>query len=202
MSKLNLLTVLDKGKDIWIKHGGKIVELAGSIDAIQGTLGLKSKPPVHNDKTIVIDVVDHNDTYFENMLQKLQEAANDGVKDPKSAMIALQTLTQCAQEVIVYCEDQENKRAEILTKRDEVVTKINLVTAQVKDYLEKTFDERNKQFVAQFDNLDKALVDGNAEMLTSTVTGINHLVSAGTFKELADAGQMQQSLASGTEWDI
>lgn len=202
MSKLNLLKVLDKGKDIWIKHGGKIVEYAGTVEVIQGTLGLKSKTPVHNDKIIVIDVVDHNDTYFEDMLQKLQEAANDGVKDPKSAMIALQTLTQCAQETIVYCEGQENKRDEILAKRDEVVAKINLVTAQVKDYIEKTFDERSKQFVDQFDNLDKALKDGNAEMLASAVMGINSLASAGAFKELSDASQVQQSLASGTEWDI
>lgn len=202
MSKLNLLTVLDKGKDLWIKHGGKVVELAGTVETIQGTLGLKPKTPVHNDKTIVIDVVDHDDTYFEDMLQKLQEAANDGVKDPKSAMIALNTLMQCAQETIVYCEGQENKRAEILAKRDEVVAKINLVTAQVKDYIEKSFDERSKQFAAQFDNLDKALKDGDAEMLTAAVTGINSLASAGAFKELADASQVQQSLASGKEWDI
>ena len=73
----------------------------------------------------------------------------------------------------------------------------------IKEYLEKTFDERSAIFAKQFECVDAALREGNTEMLAITLNSINSLAASSPFKNLADINQVQQALSdSDTEWDI
>ena len=154
-------------------------------------------------KEIIIDVTDPGDDFFETTLQRLDEAASkEAMTNPKAAMQALATLSECAQETVRYCAEQETKREEIRAKRDHAIAKINAVTAILKDYLDKTFDERSSIFAEQFKALDKAMNADNTEAIGMVLNSINSLAAQSPFKALADINQVQQNLTDGAEWDI
>ena len=117
-------------------------------------------------------------------------------------MQALATLSECAQETVRYCAEQETKREEIRAKRDHAIAKVNAVTAILKDYLDKTFDERSTIFAEQFKALDKAMNADNTEAIGMVLNSINSLAAQSPFKALADINQVQQNLTDGAEWDI
>lgn len=154
-------------------------------------------------KEIIIDVTDPGDDFFETTLQRLDEAASkEAMTNPKAAMQALATLSECAQETVRYCAEQETKREEIRAMRDHAIAKINAVTAILKDYLDKTFDERSGIFAEQFKALDKAMNADNTEAIGMVLNSINSLAAQSPFKALADINQVQQNLTDGAEWDI
>lgn len=154
-------------------------------------------------KEIEIEVVDPEDDYFESTLQRLDEAASkEAMTNPQAAMQALTTLAECAQETVRYCAEQETKREEIRAMRDHAIAKVNAVTEILKDYLDKTFDERSMIFAEQFKSLDQAMSTGNTEALGMVLNSINALAAQSPFKALADINQVQQNLTDGAEWDI
>ena len=154
-------------------------------------------------KEITVDVTDPEDNYFEATLEKLNNAADiNAMTSPQAAMQALNTLSECAQETVRYCASQETKREEIRAQRDCVIAKINAVSALLKDYLDKTFDERSLIFAEQFKALDRAMSTDNTEAIGMVLNSINSLASQSPFKNLADINQVQQSLGEGSEWDI
>lgn len=154
-------------------------------------------------REIIVDVTNPEDIYFENTLDKLKEAADKkAMTSPAAAMRALNTLSECAQETVRYCAEQETKREEIRAQRDCVIAKINAVSALLKDYLDKTFDERSSIFAEQFKALDKAMNTDNTEAIAMVLNSINALAAQSPFKSLADINKVQQNLNEGTEWDI
>lgn len=154
-------------------------------------------------REIIVDVTNPEDRYFENTLDKLKEAADKkAMTSPVAAMRALNTLSECAQETVRYCAEQETKREEIRAQRDCVIAKINAVSALLKDYLDKTFDERSSIFAEQFKALDKAMNTDNTEAIAMVLNSINALAAQSPFKSLADINKVQQNLNEGTEWDI
>ena len=72
----------------------------------------------------------------------------------------------------------------------------------MKDYLDKTFDERSAIFAEQFKALDKAMNADNTEAIGMVLNSINSLAAQSPFKALADINQVQQNLTDGAEWDI
>lgn len=211
MKKNKVGWVLNLGKNVWEKHSEKIIEGVGVIlDKVQKNNFTSSKKLMPKSKRvdekggklIVIDVVDSDDAYFEETLSKLQDAVNKGVGSPNEAVEALKVLADSCLETIKYCEEQKTKRIEILAKRDAVVAQINSITSMINEYLDKTFDERSKQFAMQFEFLDASLKNGNTEIMMTTLNDINTLAAESPFKTLGDVAQVKKSLKQGTEWDI
>lgn len=160
-----------------------------------------------NDNDMEMAEVVEDDDFFHSSMDKLSDslanAAESGFTDPKAVAAALSALTEVATDTVKYVADQETKQEEIRAQRDVAIAKINATTACIKEYLDKTFDERSAIFAKQFECVDVALRTGNNEMLAMSLNSINSLAASSPFKNLADINQVQQALGDGeTEWDI
>ncbi len=196
-----------------------------AIGAASTVLGAVSKPqnteqlvpdqeaiPSSGPDAVAIDststtIVEEEDTFFEDSTAKLtnvlKDAAQSGFTDPASVMAAIGTLGEVANDTVKYVEEQETKREEVRAQRDVAIAQINATTQCIKDYLDKTFDERSSIFAKQFEAVDEALRTGNTDMLAMTLQSINALAAQSPFKNLADIGQVKQALTDGNaEWDI
>lgn len=146
------------------------------------------------------------DTFFEDKRDELIDAAKQGLSNlhnPEEVLGALCKLQSVANETIKYAEEQETKRVEINAKKDIAIEKIKAIESCIKDYLEKTFDERRSIFEKQFECVDAALKTGNLELLAVSLNSINSLAAQSPFKALADVAAVQKNLLdTNTEWDI
>ena len=145
------------------------------------------------------------DKRFEESTSVLHDVAVNALCDitnPNAVMHAINTLGNVAQETIKYAEDQETKREEIRAMRDASIAHINALKESVQLYLEKSFDERKELFNRQFECVNKALEEGNVEMLAVSLSAINDLAASSPFKSLSDVASVQKNLTSNEEWDI
>lgn len=170
-----------------------------------------------NDENVEEDVVEvqtkpimgkdeFQDTFFEDKRDELIDATKRGLmnlNNPEEVLNALCKLQSVANETIKYTEEQETKRAEINAKKDVAIEKIKTIERCIKDYLDKTFDERRSIFAKEFECVDVALKTGNLELLSVSLNSINSLAAQSPFKVLADVAAVQKNLLdTSTEWDI
>ncbi len=179
------------------------------------TIGTSKLPqPTDSEETVLektpnveeAEIVEDDD-FFHSSMDKLssalEKAAEGGFTDPKAVAGAVTALVEVATDTVKYVADQETKQEEIRAKRDVAIAQINATSACIKEYLDKTFDERSAIFAKQFECVDAALREGNTEMLALTLNSINSLAASSPFKNLSDINQVQQALGdSSTEWDI
>ena len=120
-------------------------------------------------------------------------------------VLALEAVNKITEEVgatIRYCEEQQTRREEIAQAANVRITQINRTTELIKEYLEKTFDERGQLFDNYFGVLDRAIANGDLELMSQTLAAINSLAVSSPFKDLADINNVAKGLSEGTEWDI
>lgn len=199
--KFNVGKLVDKGKKLWGKHGDAIIAVVKKKQPQEDLCVSAECVEVER-----VDVVEDND-FFHGSMDKLSvslsAAAEGGFTDPKAVANALAALTEVANDTVKYVAEQETKQEEIRARRDVAIAKINATTARIKEYLDKTFDERSTIFAKQFECVDVALRTGDNEMLAMSLNSINSLAASSPFKNLADINQVQQALGDGeTEWDI
>lgn len=198
--KINVGKFVDKGRELWEKHGDAIIAV------------IKKKQP-REDLCVSSECVDVERTdvveedFFHGSMDKLSDslsaAAEGGFTDPKAVADALAALTKVANDTVKNVAEQETKQEEIRAQRDVAIAKINATTACIKEYLDKTFDERSTIFAKQFECVDVALRTGNNEMLAMSLNSINTLAASSPFKNLDDIDHVQQALGEkNTEWDI
>lgn len=198
--KINVGKFVDKGRELWEKHGDAIIAV------------IKKKQP-REDLCVSSECVDVERTdvveedFFHGSMDKLSDslsaAAEGGFTDPKAVADALAALTKVANDTVKNVAEQETKQEEIRAQRDVAIAKINATTACIKEYLDKTFDERSPIFAKQFECVDVALRTGNNEMLAMSLNSINTLAASSPFKNLDDIDHVQQALGEkNTEWDI
>ena len=82
------------------------------------------------------------------------------------------------------------------------IKKVEAMRDTLKEYLEKSFDERSAIFAKQFEVVDKALATGDNNMLSMGLTSINELAASSPFKALADINSVQQMLTDDSEFDL
>lgn len=154
----------------------------------------------------IIEKDESQDTFFEDKRDELIDATKRGLmnlKNPEEVLNALCKLQSVANETIKYTEEQETKRVEINAKKDIAIEKIKTIERCIKDYLDKTFDERRSIFAKEFECVDVALKTGNLELLSVSLNSINSLAAQSPFKALADVAAVQKKLLdTGAEWDI
>lgn len=154
----------------------------------------------------IIKKEEPQDTFFEDKRDELIDATKRGLmnlNNPEDVLNALCKLQSVANETIKYAEEQETKRVEINAKKDVAIEKIKAIESCIKDYLDKTFDERRSIFAKEFECVDAALKMGNLELLSVSLNSINSLAAQSPFKALADVAAVQKNLLdSNAEWDI
>lgn len=204
-------TVLDKVQELKTT-GGQLIDKIQSLKAddssnvsgIVPAAGTPDKAAVaKNAATTEVDVavaeVAVTDIKISNIGSTVMLASSSEV------MLALETVNKITEEVgatIRYCEEQHTRREEIAQSANVRITQINRMTELIKEYLDKTFDERGQLFDSYFSVLDRAMTDGDVELMSQTLAAINSLAVSSPFKDLADIGNVAKSLSEGSEWDI
>ena len=115
---------------------------------------------------------------------------------------AISRMVEQANETIKFCEQQETIRTEIRANAAVEIKKINTTANLIRDYLNRSFDERAGLFDNYFTIVDKALETGDNTLLAQTLQSINSLASSSPFKDLADINKVSSMLSEGGEWDI
>ncbi|SHL74463.1 hypothetical protein SAMN05720470_11425 [Fibrobacter sp. UWOV1] len=214
----DIMNVANKAKEIYEEDLKDVITgfQNADDDDKKDSIGDESNDDL-NDKKAEEDVVDvlaepiiekdePQDTFFEDKRDELIDAAKRGVmnlNNPEEVLNALCKLQSVANETIKYTEEQETKRAEINAKKEVAIEKIKTIEHSIKDYLDKTFDERRSIFAKEFECVDAALKTGNLELLSVSLNSINSFAAQSPFKALADVAAVQKNLLdTNTEWDI
>ena len=121
---------------------------------------------------------------------------------PEAAKDSFDKFVKVAGEVAKFSELQETKRTQIRADAEVAIKKVEAMRDVLKQYLEKSFDERSTIFMKQFEVVDKALATGDNAMLSMGLTAINELAASSPFKALADINSVQQMLTDDSELDI
>lgn len=105
-------------------------------------------------------------------------------------------------EVAKFCEVQKTKRVQIRSQAQVAIHQIDAIRDVLKDYLERSFDERRKIFDKEFEVVDRCLANGDTQTLAVTLNSITALAQSSPFKALADLGAVRKTLANKGTFDI
>lgn len=161
----------------------------------------------------------NDDSEFNQIQEKdadiIQYSENQKSGDPKHSIVnavallaptdvvtAINNMVSQASATIRYCEEQETVRTDIRAKAAVEISKINTMAGMVRDYLNRSFDERAGLFDNYFSILDKALERGDNTLVAQTLQSINSLAASSPFKDIADMNKFSSMLIEEDEWDI
>lgn len=108
---------------------------------------------------------------------------------------------ECLQQVVLaytdylkVTEEEQTKRRNIDAWEKETITRINAQRDLLMVYLDRSFDERAKNFRALFAVVDNAIASGNNEQLALTLNSITEIAKSSPFKELANLASVRAAL--------
>lgn len=115
---------------------------------------------------------------------------------PADVLNTINTFVKASEEVAKFTELQKTKRAEIRAQAATRIKEIDAMRDVIMAYLDNTFDERSKIFAKQFECVDKALADGDVNMLAISLNSITDLAKSSPFKALADISNVKKQLSA------
>ena len=149
--------------------------------------------------TVKEEMTDEEDEQFVN---DVFGAMKMDFSSPEAAKDSFDKFVKVAGEVAKFSELQETKRTQIRADAEVAIKKVEAMRDVLKQYLEKSFDERSAIFMKQFEVVDQALAKGDNTMLSAGLTAINELAASSPFKALADINSVQQMLTDDSEFDL
>ena len=161
----------------------------GSVEIVSATL----VPTVKENMT---------DEEEEQFINEVYNAVQLDFSSPQAVAESFQRFAKVTQEVAKFAEVQETKRTQIRMDAEVAIKKVEAMRDTLKEYLEKSFDERSAIFAKQFEVVDKALATGDNNMLSMGLTSINELAASSPFKALADINSVQKMLTDDSEFDL
>ncbi len=106
----------------------------------------------------------------------------------------LQQMVSAYTDYLTIAEQERTKRREIEAWEKEAIAKINAQRDVLMDYLDRSFDERAKNFRNLFDVVDRAIAAGNNEQLALALHSITEIAKSSPFKELANLASVRAAL--------
>lgn len=106
----------------------------------------------------------------------------------------LQEMVSAYTDYLKIAEQEQTKRRDIQAWEKETITKINAQRELLMAYLDRSFDERAKNFRALFAVVDNAMASGNNEQLALTLNSITEIAKSSPFKELANLASVRAAL--------
>lgn len=161
----------------------------GSVEIVSATL----VPTVKENMT---------DEEEEQFINEVYNAVQLDFSSPQAVAESFQRFAKVTQEVAKFAEVQETKRTQIRMDAEVAIKKVEAMRDTLKEYLEKSFDERSAIFAKQFEVVDKALATRDNNMLSMGLTSINELAASSPFKALADINSVQKMLTDDSEFDL
>ena len=121
---------------------------------------------------------------------------------PLSAANVLNDIVELVREWIQVHEDETTKRAQIAADGEVKIEEIHARRDLFLTYLDKTFDEREKNFEQLFARLDDALAN-NADAVVVILSSITTLALKSPFADLHDPIALRQKLDDPeAEWEV
>ncbi len=117
-----------------------------------------------------------------------------GLKEVLNPAECLQQIASAYIDYLKIAEQEKTKRREIEAWEKETIAKINAQRELVIGYLDRSFDERGKTFLALFTVVDRAMESGNNEQLAHALNSITELAKSSPFKDLANLGSVRAAL--------
>lgn len=117
---------------------------------------------------------------------------------------------QCLSEIVQACSDYMKIAEEEKTKRREIAAWEKTALAEIKakrdflmSYLERSFDERQRNFDSLFSIVDQAIAGGDNAQLALALNSITELAKSSPFKDLANLSTVQAALADPNhKWEF
>lgn len=114
-------------------------------------------------------------------------------------MDGVKVVADAVREVAFQRTAQEQIRSDAAVE----IARIHAVRDVMLDYLDRSFDERRKNFDMLFAQLDRAVASESLESVARTLDAIVALSKTSPFKDLADAAKAKDVLKDKSkEWDL
>lgn len=108
---------------------------------------------------------------------------------------------QCLKEIVTaytdylkVAEEERTKRCEIKAWEKETLARIKTQRDFLITYLDRSFDERAKNFQALFVVIEQAISTGNNEQLALSLHSLTELAKSSPFQELTNLNSVQAAL--------
>ncbi|KOG34504.1 hypothetical protein [Streptomyces resistomycificus] len=133
---------------------------------------------------------------------KVVNAARGSVR-AMDGFAALNQIVEAARECIHIHEVESTKRARLETYEATEVARIRAAESVLKDYFTQAFAERRTVFEEMFTRLDRALDEGNGEVLHTVVRGIVDIAKTSPLADVGDLSQIRAALDDPDQvWEL
>lgn len=109
-------------------------------------------------------------------------------------MECLSEIVQACSDYLIIAEQEKTKRRTIEAWEKKSLAEIKAKSDLLIGYLERSFDERAKNFQSLFEVVDHAIASDNNQQLSLTLNAIVDLAKSSPFKDLADLSAVQKNL--------
>ncbi|MDZ8077844.1 MAG: hypothetical protein RMX35_01885 [Nostoc sp. DcaGUA01] len=106
----------------------------------------------------------------------------------------LEQMVSAYTDYLKVAEEEQTNRRNIDAWEKETISKINAQRDLLMAYLDRSFDERAKNFRALFAVVDNAIASGNNEQLALTLNSITEIAKSSPFKDLANLASVRAAL--------
>lgn len=132
------------------------------------------------------------------------------VEDFTQSVAAFTSPAECLQNIVAayteykkIAEQEQTKRREIKAWEQETISKIHAQRVLLINYLNRSFDERAKNFHALFSVVDRAIAVDNNEQLALALNSITEIAKSSPFKDLANLASVRSALDDPDhEWEF
>lgn len=136
------------------------------------------------------------------MFDRLEKLVTKGLESPDAiarVVDGVKVVADAVREVAFQRTAQEQIRSDAAVE----IARIHAVRDVMLDYLDRSFDERRKNFDMLFAQLDRAVASESLESVARTLDAIVALSKTSPFKDLADAAKAKDVLKDKSkEWDL
>lgn len=116
---------------------------------------------------------------------------------------ALNQIVEAARECIHIHQVESTKRARLEAYEATEVARIRAAESVLKDYFTQAFAERRTVFEEMFARLDRALDEGNGEVLHTVVRGIVDIAKTSPLADVGDLSQIRAALDDPDQvWEL
>lgn len=116
---------------------------------------------------------------------------------------SIQEMVSAYTEYLKIAEEEKTKRRGIEAWEKTTIAQIHAQRDLLIGYLDRSFDERAKNFHALFTIVDSAIASGNNEQLALTLNSITELAKSSPFKDLANLNNVRAALDDPDhEWEF
>ncbi len=151
-----------------------------------------------------------DDTYHEDgeafsadIRASVQGLSTNAIQSPREVVDVVLGLVMMAGEVRKFEEAQVTKRVGIAAERDIAIANVKAQQELLKNYLNKSFDERAENFKSLFVVVDDALESDNMTALAMGLESVVKLAVSSPFKDLHTIQETAAALADPDhEWDF